>query len=195
MATVDRKALSAAEISGDAHAHDHGPDDPMLAGARETLSRYIAEKGLKSTRQRDIIADTFLAQSGHLNVEELLAQVRTQDDRISAATVYRTMKLLTECGLAAPRRFDDGQTRYESAVGRHHHDHLICKRCHTIIEFEDDRIEVLQQAVARRHGFLVTHHKLEMYGLCSSCQAAGATAEAEHVAPTPTRRRRDGNAS
>jgi Fur family ferric uptake transcriptional regulator len=192
MATLDRKALMQPGVGEAASDHEHAHDEPMLAGARETLSRYIAEKGLKSTRQRDIIADTFLAQSGHLNVEELLAQVRTQDDRISAATVYRTMKLLTECGLAAPRRFDDGQTRYESAVGRHHHDHLICKRCHTIIEFEDDRIELLQQAVARRHGFLVTNHKLEMYGLCSSCQAAGATAEAEHVAPP--KRRKDGSA-
>ena len=78
------------------------------------------------------------------------------------------------------RRFDDGQTRYESAVGRHHHDHLICKRCQTIIEFEDDRIEALQQAVAKLHGFLVTHHKLELYGLCADCQASGATAEPEH---------------
>lgn len=155
-------------------------DDRNVAHALQTLSRYIAEKGLKSTRQRDLIANTFLGQSGHLNVDELLERVRSLDDRISAATVYRTMKLLTECGLASPRRFDDGQTRYESAVGRHHHDHLICKRCQKIIEFEDDRIEALQQAVAKLHGFLVTHHKLELYGLCADCQASGATAEPEH---------------
>lgn len=166
----------------------------LLDRARTTLAQYISDKGLKSTRQRDLIADTFLSQGGHLNVEELLERVRSQDNRISAATVYRTMKLLTECGLASPRRFDDGQTRYESAIGRHHHDHLICKGCSAIIEFEDDRIEALQQAVARRHGFLVTHHKLELYGLCASCQAAGATAEAEHhhddePAPVPRKRR------
>jgi len=164
------------------HDHDHGPADPVVLGrAREQLAKYIATKGLKSTRQRDVIADTFLSAHGHLNVEELLERVRELDDRISAATVYRTMKLLTECGLAAPRRFDDGQTRYEPAIGRHHHDHLICKECGTIIEFEDDRIEHLQAAVAKRHGFLVTHHKLEMYGLCSDCQKAGATAQPEHV--------------
>jgi Fur family ferric uptake transcriptional regulator len=160
---------------------DAGENNPALAGARAALARYITEKGLKSTRQRDLIADAFLAQAGHLNVDELLARVRTLDERISPATVYRTMKLLTECGLAEPRHFEDGQTRYESAVGRHHHDHLICRRCHTIIEFEDDRIEVLQKAVARQHGFLITSHKLEMYGLCASCQAAGATAEAESI--------------
>jgi Fur family ferric uptake transcriptional regulator len=162
-----------------------GVDAEMLARARETLSRYITDKGLKSTRQRDLIADTFLSQHGHLNVDELLERVRGLDDRISAATVYRTMKLLTECGLAAPRRFDDGQTRYEAAIDRHHHDHFICTRCHKIIEFEDDRIEVLQQAAAKQHGFLVTHHKLEMYGLCATCQAGGATAEPEHVENQP----------
>ena len=166
------------------HAEDAQADESSaknLESARETLARYISEKGLKSTRQRDIIADTFLTQNGHLNVDELLELVRAEDERISAATVYRTMKLLTECCLASPRRFDDGQTRYEAAVGRHHHDHLICKRCSTIIEFEDDRIEALQHAVAKLHGFLVTHHKLELYGLCAACQAAGATAEPEYV--------------
>lgn len=171
-------------------AHDsHGTDSgaATLAEARDLLSRYIAKQGLKSTRQRDLIAETFLAQPGHLNVEELLERVRAVDARISAATVYRTMKLLAECGLASARRFDDGQTRYEPAIGRHHHDHLICKQCQAIIEFEDDRIESLQQAVARRHGFLVTHHKLELYGLCSACQAAGATARPEQLPPSRRR--------
>jgi len=167
---------------GQASSNDH---ETLVSQARETLARYIVEKGLKSTRQRDLIADTFLGQQGHLNVEELLEAVRGLDGRISAATVYRTMKLLTECGLADARRFDDGQTRYEPAIGRHHHDHLICKRCHAIIEFEDDRIEALQQAVARRHGFLVTNHKLELYGLCAQCQADGATARPEHADHSP----------
>jgi hypothetical protein len=74
-------------------------------------------------------------------------------------------------GLASPRHFEDGQTRYEAAIGRHHHDHLICTSCHAIIEFENERIEELQDMVARQHGFLVTRHKLELYGLCKACQA------------------------
>jgi Fur family ferric uptake transcriptional regulator len=88
------------------------------------------------------------------------------------ATVYRTMKLLAEAGLAHARNFGDGQTRYEAAVGKHHHDHLICTQCGTIVEFEDDRIESLQDAVARKHGFKVTSHKMELYGICKSCQRA-----------------------
>ena len=89
---------------------------------------------------------------------------------MSAATVYRTMKLITELGIASAQRFGDGHTRYESAVDRHHHDHLICTECGAIIEFENDRIEALQDSVARRHNFKVTRHKLELYGLCEDCQ-------------------------
>jgi Fur family ferric uptake transcriptional regulator len=148
------------------------------ADKTELLNRYMAEHGLKSTRQRSLIIDTFFALGGHLSVEDLWAKVRTQDAKVSVATVYRTMKLLHECGLAHARNFGDGQTRYEPAVGRHHHDHLICTRCGTIIEFENDRIEALQEKVARKHGFRVTSHKMELYGLCESCQRALGAGEA-----------------
>jgi Fur family ferric uptake transcriptional regulator len=104
-------------------------------------------------------------------VDELLSKVQDRDENIGAATVYRTMKILADSGLASPRHFEDGQTRYEAAIGRHHHDHLICTSCHAIIEFENERIEELQDLVARQHGFLVTRHKLELYGLCKVCQA------------------------
>jgi Fur family transcriptional regulator, ferric uptake regulator len=141
----------------------------------EALTRYMAEHGLKSTRQRSLIIDTFFNTGGHLSVEELWNKVRSQDAKVSVATVYRTMKLLHDCGLVHARNFGDGQTRYEAAAGRHHHDHLICTRCGTIIEFENDRIEMLQDRVARQHGFRVTSHKMELYGLCSECQVALAS--------------------
>ena len=134
------------------------------------LNRYMAQHGLKSTRQRSLIIDTFFSVGGHLSVEELWSKVREQDTRVSVATVYRTMKLLNDCGLAHARNFGDGQTRYEAAAGREHHDHLICTRCGRIVEFENDRIEAMQQAVARKHGFTVTSHKMELYGLCRDCQ-------------------------
>ena len=136
----------------------------------QVLQRYMTEHGLKSTRQRSLIIDTFFEMPGHLSVEDLWTKVRALDPKVSVATVYRTMKLLNECGLAHARNFGDGQTRYEAAIGRHHHDHLICTRCGTIVEFENDRIEQLQDAVARKHGFTVTSHKMELYGLCRNCQ-------------------------
>jgi Fur family ferric uptake transcriptional regulator len=146
----------------------------------EVLSRYMAQRGLKSTRQRSLIIEIFFSTGGHLSVEDVWSKVREQDPKVSVATVYRTMKLLAECGLAHARNFGDGQTRYEPAVGRHHHDHLICTHCGAIVEFENDRIEALQEVVARKHGFRVTSHKMELYGLCRSCQRA-----VESSTPTP----------
>ena len=144
------------------------------ATALAAIGEYIARHGLKHSRQRERIAETFLQMGGHVSVEELVARVRRVDPRISVATVYRTMKLLHECGLAHARNFGDGQTRYEAAAGRDHHDHLICTRCGTIVEFENDRIEAMQDAVARKHDFLVTSHKMELYGLCRACQREAA---------------------
>jgi Fur family ferric uptake transcriptional regulator len=149
-----------------------------LGDKEEVLARYMAQHGLKSTRQRSIIIDTFFGLDGHYTVEDLWARVRQEDPRVSVATVYRTMKLLSDCGLAHARNFGDGQTRYEAAVGRHHHDHLICTRCGLIVEFENDRIEQMQDAVARKHGFSVISHKMELYGLCRDCQTAQNTQSA-----------------
>jgi Fur family ferric uptake transcriptional regulator len=146
-------------------------ESALTASARERLNQWIVERGLKQTRQRDLIVDTFFSASGHLSIDELLAQVSERDRNIGAATVYRTMKILSEAGLASARHFDDGQTRYEAALDRHHHDHLICTECHTIVEFENERIEELQNAVAAEQGFIVTRHKLELYGLCQACRA------------------------
>lgn len=135
--------------------------------AERVLSRYMADRGLKSTRQRSLVLSTFFQAGGHLNVEELLTRIREVDPKVSAATVYRTMKLLTESGIAHARHFGDGQTRFEIAAD--HHDHLICTSCGTIVEFEDEKIEALQLEVARRHGFTVTDHKMELYGRCAAC--------------------------
>jgi len=133
----------------------------------------MAKHGLKASRQREIIADVFFDAQGHLTVDELLRAVRKVDERISQATVYRTMKLLNDCGVAEARHFLDGQTRYElSDAGDEHHDHLICTSCNKIVEFVDDRIEDLQEKVAAAHGFVVTDHKMELYGLCSDCKAS-----------------------
>ncbi len=136
------------------------------------LRQLIKERGLKSTRQRGLIVEIFFDMEGHHSVEEVWARVREADPKVSVATVYRTMKLLAQSGYAAARNFGDGQTRYEASLDKHHHDHLICTRCGTIVEFENDRIEQMQEAVAKRHAFRVTSHKLELYGLCRDCQKA-----------------------
>jgi len=135
------------------------------------FKEHLRRQGLKSTAQRDDIAKVFFAASRHISVEELYNDVKRVNPHIGYATVYRTMKLLTECGLALERHFRDGEARYESAEG-HHHDHLICESCGKIVEFEEPRIESLQAEVARRLGFELSGHKMELYGRCATCQKA-----------------------
>ena len=143
---------------------------PDLARFRALLSTHMAKKGLRSTDQRRLIVETFFKSPNHVSIEELLAQVRSQDPKVGYATVYRTLKLLTECGVAFERRFGDGLARYELADEASHHDHLICVDCGTIVEFEEERIEVLQEAVAEKYGYELRSHKHEMYGVCPDYQ-------------------------
>jgi Fur family ferric uptake transcriptional regulator len=145
-------------------------EDAILA-LHDALQAYITKKGFRSTAQRRLVTDTFFRSGGHMSIEDLLAKVREQDSRVGYATVYRTLRLLAECELANVRHFGDGVTRYELAdEGKHHHDHLICTECKTIIEFEDEAIEVLQDRIAERHGFKLKSHKHELYGVCPDCQ-------------------------
>lgn len=138
---------------------------------RAMLQTYMDRKGLRSTDQRRLIVETFFHAANHVSIEELLAHVRAKDPRVGYATVYRTLKLLTECGVANERRFGDGLTRYELADDASHHDHLICIECGDITEFEEPRIEQLQDKIAKKYGFHLRSHKHELYGLCAKCQA------------------------
>jgi Fur family ferric uptake transcriptional regulator len=136
----------------------------------ESLNKCLEAKGLKSTQQRYFIAETFFRTNTHINLEELLKKVKRKTPKVGYATVYRTMKLLTECGLAMERQFGDGQTRFENVPEDGHHDHLICIKCSGITEFQNQRIEKLQEETAEKYGFEVIRHKLELYGYCKACQ-------------------------
>jgi len=138
----------------------------------EDLSGYLSGQGYKATRQRDLIIRIFSGAGRHLSAEELYVLVKKTEPGIGYATVYRTLKLLSDAGLAQERRFEDGFNRYELREADAHHDHLICTGCGRILEFENNEIERLQQAVAKKNHFVVTSHKLEIYGLCGNCQKA-----------------------
>ena len=126
---------------------------------------YLSAEGLNTTQQRELIVDHFLRCPGHVSIDELLGRVRKRNKKVGYATVYRTLKLLVDCGLAHQRQFGDGQARYE--VAGEHHDHLICTKCGVILEFEDDEIERLQDRIAQRlGGFKVVRHRHELYGVC-----------------------------
>jgi len=146
-----------------------------VSGARETRSlkerwaAFLSERGLNTTQQRELIVEMFLRSHEHVSIDELLARVRKRNPRVGYATVYRTLKLLLDSGVASARQFEDGQTRYEVAGA--HHDHLICVKCGLILEFENDEIERLQEAMAAElGGFRVLRHKHELYCLCPKAQ-------------------------
>lgn len=141
----------------------------MILEKKKAFNAFAAKQGLRSTRQRDIILDVFLATHEHLTVEELYLKVKASHPGIGQATVYRTLKLFVEAGLAREMILADGQTRYEHQLAGEHHDHLICTGCNTIVEFEDEAIEQLQRDIAKRHGFELTAHKMQLFGLCPGC--------------------------
>ncbi len=136
----------------------------------EQYSEYLARNGLKSTVQRTVILDELSKSEGHVSAEELHYQLKNRHSQIGLATVYRTLKILSDAGLAHERRFNDGFTRYEfAAPDSGHHDHIVCLACGLVQEFENLEIEQLQEKVALNHNFKMINHKLEIYGLCKKC--------------------------
>ena len=137
---------------------------------KQEWQEFLHRQNLKTTQQREAIVDIFLRSEGHMSIDELLARVRRKHPRVGYATVYRTLKLLADSGLAAARQFGDGQTRFEVAGDTEHHDHMICQSCGFIIEFHDEDLEKLQDDIADRLGFEVVRHKHELYGLCAKAR-------------------------
>jgi Fur family ferric uptake transcriptional regulator len=144
---------------------------------RVRLRRFeqaLRERGLKSTSQRDDIARVFFGTQGHFSTDELYTAVRRVNPRVGYATVYRTLKLLKECGLAAERHFNDGQARFEAVEEEAQpHDHIICERCGKIVEFASQELERLEERIGRFLGFVVGRHRMELYGVCAECREGG----------------------
>jgi Fur family ferric uptake transcriptional regulator len=140
-----------------------------IAGKKERLKSFLKEGGFKSTRQRDIITTEFLNNKGHITAEELYRIISKKNKDIGFTTVYRTLKLLTQSGLAAERVFSDNLTRYESLSSEEHHDHLICLNCGSITEFKNEKLENLQEKIADDFSFHPMTHKMEIYGYCMAC--------------------------
>ncbi|GHV55151.1 transcriptional repressor [Deltaproteobacteria bacterium] len=139
-------------------------------GMYKQFVNYIAANGLKLTPQRRLIVDVFLRIDGHISTEELYDKAREVDASIGQATVYRSLKLLCESGLAKEVYFGEGLARYENTCAGHHHDHLICIACGKQVEFMDEEIENLQEKLAEKKGFLLTSHHMYLYGVCPSCR-------------------------
>ena len=141
----------------------------MSKTAQQVFMEYLKGNNLCMTPQRKVIVETFLEAEGHFSVEELCVRVKDTAPDVGQATVYRTLKLLVESGLADSIDIGAGGALYEHAYGHDHHDHLICTECHKKVEIFDDAIENRQADVAEEYGFTLTRHRMYLFGICSEC--------------------------
>ena len=130
----------------------------------DRIEKICIEKGLRMTEQRRVIARVLSMSHDHPDAEELHRRASAEDPRISLATVYRTVRLFEEAGIIERHDFRDGRSRYEE-VGDDHHDHLIDLKSGEVVEFVNEEIERLQEAIARKLGYKLVDHRLELYGV------------------------------
>jgi Fur family ferric uptake transcriptional regulator len=150
-------------------------DQPSVSGemadeAKQVLRAHLARLGLKHSSQRDTILRIFLATRDHLSTEELHSLIKKHDPTIGYTTVYRTLKLFAECGLAAEVEFHDGIARYEHRLNRRNHHHMVCTVCGDSIEFFSPEVEEVEQRMGKKFHFATTRHNFQIYGTCEACQ-------------------------
>jgi Fur family transcriptional regulator, ferric uptake regulator len=142
----------------------------MMRQAQQILHQHLRRVGLKHTEQRDTILQTFLETREHLSVNELHRLVQKKDARIGFTTVYRTLKLLGECGLASEVAFHDGIARYEHQYNRRGHHHMVCTACGSSVEFFSAEVDRLEHEIGRKYNYETTRHTFQIYGLCEDCR-------------------------
>lgn len=141
----------------------------MTKTAEQVFVEFLKENNLSMTPQRKVIVETFLETEGHFSADRLCTLVKDKAPEVGQATIYRTLKLLVDSGLADSIEIGDGSALYEHAYGHHHHDHLICVECNRKIEIVDHDIEKRQEEVAQEYGFKLTRHRMYLFGICPDC--------------------------
>lgn len=141
----------------------------------DRLRAVLNEHGGRLTKERLALLKTVCDNKGHFQADHLLKLLKTQHRRLSLVTIYRNLSLFVEAGIirraSAQEDARSGGAWYEHIWGRTHHDHLICMQCGTKVEFSYPAIDVLQEAVAKEHGFTLERHYLELVGLCPECRS------------------------
>ena len=148
-----------------------GPDSAPFV---RLFGRYLREQGLPVTHQREAVAEVVFGSGEHLSVDEIEHVLRSDGHWIGKATIYRALDLLVRSKLVAELDFGEGFKRYEHRLSAQPiHEHLICLNCGAVIEFQSAEVHRIEASVSAQHGFRPTRHKLEIYGLCRKCTAAG----------------------
>ena len=140
---------------------------------RSDFKRFITERGLRNTSQRDEILNEIINCGKHTTAEGIYEHLKRKNPTIGFATVCRNLRLMCEAGILNEIKIGNQKTRYELMNGGSHHDHLICMKCGAFIEVFSEKIEELQNEMAKKEGFKVLKHKLEIYGICKDCLKKG----------------------
>jgi Fur family ferric uptake transcriptional regulator len=155
-----------------------GAPQPTAERALAQFGRFLAERSLRLTAARAAIVEAALERRGHFPIEDLVSDLRRRGIRGSKATVYRTLPLLTDAGILQPAVISGDMRQYETAFGRDHHDHLVCRGCGAVVEFEFEAFEILQREIAARYGFSLEGHLHQLWGRCRDCRERGRAASA-----------------
>ena len=134
------------------------------------VEQLLRQRGIRLTAQRQLVVRRAVGYL-HFTSEQLVKDVQDIDKSVARGTVYRTIALLHDAGIVEKHDFRYGAPNYEVTFGKAHHDHLMCVRCGEIIEFQEPRVEVIQDEVVKRYGYQLLSHTHKLYGLCRSCQA------------------------
>ncbi len=146
--------------------------DSTIQTAERTFREFLRGQGLKYTGERRKIVRAVMRTDEHFEAEELLRLMWEDDNRVGKATVYRTLKLLVECGIVTEIHFSNKQVHYEHSFGEAPHDHMVCRRCGRIIEFDASEVLRLTEQVAADHRFEVQGHRFQIIGRCRTCTDA-----------------------
>jgi Fur family ferric uptake transcriptional regulator len=146
--------------------------DSQIATAENLFGEFLRDRGLKYTDERRMVVQSVMRNDEHFEAEQLLLGMRQAGMRVGKATVYRTLKLLVACGIVKEVHFSNKQVHYEHTYGQDPHDHLVCRRCGRIIEFDAADVLRLRTAIAAGHRFHALSHRFQIMGLCESCVKA-----------------------
>ncbi len=142
---------------------------PGSQAQKRLFADFLAARRLKLTRQREAVVDEILANPGHFEAEEIVQRLKGNRQRVSRATVYRTLELLKDCLMVERLDFGTNAAYYEHVDEASHHDHLICLRCGNVIEFHNEKLEKIQSDVCGKFDFTERYHSLRIFGLCGKC--------------------------
>jgi Fur family ferric uptake transcriptional regulator len=149
--------------------------------AKGIFKEYLRDRGLKYTPERRMVLQEVLGNDEHFEAEQLLFTLRQSGKRVAKATIYRTLPLLVGCGIINQVQFGDKLARYEHTFGQSPHDHMVCRRCRRIIEFDSADVARLRTVLASRHMFHAVSHRFQIAGLCHECVEACPAGERPFV--------------